>query len=178
MSIKLRKAELKDFETIKTLYEDKTEEQSYQWLYDDTSVDDSKDVKMTEEEFRDFFEKYIGEYSAFLEELVYTMEKYQKDLNYSDTYIFKIQDHEGKILGYICIRKQYKKVYKIAEWALFNPKDEQLKTDVFEQLKKLKTPQMEILKVDTPSKSTAQWLLSNGFERSYSHSYEFQINKK
>ena len=72
----LRKAELKDFDTYKILYEDN--EETYQWLYIDETI---KEKHLTENEKKAIMEKMkqeFGNFSEYQQEFKnYTLEKFK-----------------------------------------------------------------------------------------------------
>ena len=149
----LRKAELADFEIYKQLYED----MDYQWLYYDKTKQD-----ISEEEANEIVENTIGDLSEFADFFKnYKLEKFEKDLE--SGCVFMIEE-DSEILGYISMFYYPKNKYKIADWGMFEPDNDEKKKEVLEALAKLKLPRLRMFTICTVSKSTVQFLLENGFE--------------
>lgn len=153
----LREAEITDFKTYKQLYESDDNEVYYQWLYDDKTRPD-----ISEEEAEEIFKKTFGDFSEF-EELFknYSLERFEKDLKTCCIYMI---EEDSKILGYIRLIYNYKNKYKIADWGMFDPDNDEKKKEVLKALKKLKLPRLRMFTISTFSKSTVKFLLENGFE--------------
>ena len=136
----LRKAELTDFPTYKQLFEDKNEDTGYQWLYYNYLSDDIRREPTEEED--------------------YTIEKFERDLEIGQIYMIQRDD---KILGYISMYYHEKGRYKIAEWAMYNPKDDETKREIIEELKRLKLPRLREYHICVIDDNVIKFLLSNGF---------------
>ena len=136
----LRKAELTDFPTYKQLFEDKNEDTGYQWLYYNYLSDDIRREPTEEED--------------------YTIEKFERDLEIGQIYMIQRDD---KILGYISMYYHEKGRYKIAEWAMYNPKDDETKREIIEELKRLKLPRLREYHICVLDDNVIKFLLSNGF---------------
>ena len=172
----LRKAELKDFDTYKILYEDN--EETYQWLYIDETI---KEKHLTENEKKAIMEKMkqeFGNFSEYQQEFKnYTLEKFQKSLLKDYNFIYMIEN-DCKVVGYVKIVHQFGGEYRIEEWAMLNPKDDEIKEEVLGEILKLRLPKLRIFLISTLSKSVGQWLLSKGFKCSCITFYKLEIKKQ
>ena len=149
----LRKARLDDFEIFKKLYED--EEGLYQFLYICSKKEDC--ISCTPEpDCSYFFDESISELFSN-----YTLERFQKDLE-SSSLLYMIED-SSEIIGYVSMFYCSAGKYKIAEWAMLNPDDEDKKAKVVDCLKKLKLPRLRKFSICTISDEVTQFLLTNGF---------------
>lgn len=158
----LRKAKLEDFEIFKRLYED--EENLYQFLYINSNKEEATIVIENQWTFDDsIFELYSN----------YTIERFQKALK-SSTLFYMIED-ASEILGYISLFYSSSGNYKIAEWAMFNPKDDSKKVEVLNCLKKLKLPRLRNFSICTVNDDVVKFLLSNGFYSSCCSFYRLEI---
>lgn len=155
----LRKAELTDFPTYKQLFEDKNEDIGYQWLYYNYLSDDIRREPTEEEEAE--FKRVWGDLSEFTKYFEnYTIEKFERDLEIGQIYMIQRDD---KILGYISMYYHEKGRYKIAEWAMYNPKDDETKREIIEELKRLKLPRLREYHICVIDDNVIKFLLSNGF---------------
>ena len=170
----LRKAELRDYESYKKLFEDDNDDIYYQWLYVDTTPKD-----ISEEEAEAFMQKYFGDLSEFTKYFRnYTIERYKEEIAKSYNFIYMIEEGD-EILGYISMHLCSKGVYKIAEWAMFDAENLELRNRAWELLLKLKLPRLQGFEICTCSTSTENWLISKGFESSKLKSfYRFMVKKK
>ena len=153
----LRRAKLEDFEIFKRLREDK--ENLYQFLYINSNKEESTTVSENQWIFDDsIFESYNN----------YTIEQFQKELE-SSTLLYMIQD-SSEVIGYISLFYCSNNKYKIAEWAMFNPEDDNKKMEVLNCLRKLKLPRLRSFSICTINNDVAMFLIKNGF---YSSGYAF-----
>lgn len=156
----LRKAKLEDFEVYKKLYEDT--EGSFQFLYfpnKNNTVSESINFFVDES----IMELYTN----------YTLDKFQKDLN-SSLIIFMIEDND-KILGYVSLFYCGNYTYKIAEWAMLNPNNNEKKKLILQLLKKSTLPRLRKFSICTVNNNTIEFLMSNGFKNSSSTFYYLEI---
>lgn len=157
----LRKAKLNDFEVFKKLYEDK--EDLYHWIYMGPLVKFTP--KASTRRYELVFDKSDFDYFKN-----YTIENFKKDLN--SNLIYMIED-SSEIIGYISMFYCCDGKYKITEWAMFNPDDEDKKIEVLNCLKKLKLPRLKMFFINTLSENPIKFFLANGF--SYPRKYEIEI---
>lgn len=162
----LRKAKLEDFEIFKQLYEDK--ENLYQFLYNSSKKEDTTIDTTIVSEFQWIIDESIIElYNN------YTIDRFKKDLE-SSTLLYIIED-SSKIIGYVSMFYCSAGKYKIAEWAMLNPDDEQKKVEVLDCLKKLKLPRLRKFSICTVNDDVVKFLLMNGFSSSCCTFYELEI---
>lgn len=173
--VKLRKAEITDFETFKRFFEDR--EGKYQWLYEDPEIEKKEVTEEEKEEFRREWGDLLDQISEEYEN--YSIEKFEKLLSMRDSYLFmivkKINRNEEKILGYIhfffCGSRGR---YKIAEWAV-EPYDETIKDESLEKLLKIKTPKVHEYSICTIEPKVELYLLSKGFRYTGGGFYKLQL---
>lgn len=158
----LRKAKLEDFEIFKRLYED--EENLYQFIYTCSEREDSTIVT----DCSYFSDKSIDELHSN-----YTIEQFHKDLE-SSSLLYMIED-SSEIIGYVSMFYCSAGKYKIAEWAMLNPEDDQKKVEVLNCLKKLKLPRLRSFSICTCNDEVVKFLLSNGFNSSSRTYYNLEI---
>ena len=158
----LRKAELKDFKVYKKLFED--ENGLFQWLYINRTKQQLEDI-YCEEDFSDIIEYYKK----------YSIERFEKDLE--TLYIFMIEKND-QVIGYISMFYCGKGNYKIAEWAMLNPDDNETKKAVIEKLVNFKLPRLRSFTICTPYDKIAKFLLSNGFVDSSGSFYKLEVKGK
>lgn len=116
----LRKVEPGDYEAIKTLCEDK--ETLYQWLWHQSELETSKNQKV-------FIEDEIS--------FSYTDSDFAKDLSSDDRFDkVYVMEKERQLIGYVRIICYKRGVYRISEWGMFDPSDENSKLETFCKLKK------------------------------------------
>ena len=155
----LRKAELKDFEVYKKMFEDK--EGLFHWIYYDES--DSNMEEYNQEDFSDILKEYEN----------YTLEEFEKNLKID--YIFMIEEYR-QIVGYLrFFNTGTKGDYKIAEWAMINPNDDENKRTVIEWLLKTKLPRLRSFSICTPFERVGNFLLSNGFIQESAYFYKLKV---
>ena len=142
--VQLRKANVKDFQVYKKLYEDR--EFWYQWLYyyPIIKADESKESDLEEWGLEDIIEEYQN----------YTEEKFSRDLKTSR--IFMIEK-SGKILGSIRTFYCGNGTYKISDWGMFE-NDPLAKQDVIQELK-TKLPRLKKLSVCTSHEPARNFLI-------------------
>ena len=126
----LRRAVATDFETFKTFFNNKNENTYYHWLYYDFNYS-TKREEPTEKEKMEW--KDVNELKN------YTFEKFTHDIK--SYFIFMIE-RDSECVGYIYMYYYTKGRYKICDWAIIDPKDEQLKKEVADELLKLKLPRL------------------------------------
>lgn len=140
--LKLRKVEAvetKDFETFKKFFEDSNEDVSYHWLCYDFNYSEKRTEPTEEEKIR--IEKEWGNIQELIDKEFknYTIERYRKDIETS--FIFMIE-RESEILGYVNMYYYTKGQYKICDWAMVDPRDEDTKKEVVAKLMELKLPRL------------------------------------
>lgn len=140
----LRKANLKDYQIYRQLYEDT--EFRYQWLY-------YTPVIFTEGKKKESFSMDIAEVYQN-----YTIQKFEKDLK--KFRIFMIEK-DGKALGSIQIFFRGKGTYEIKEWGMFED-DISIKKEVIEDIKR-KFPKLKKIQVCTINDRAKDFFISVGF---------------
>lgn len=156
----LRKAKLEDFEIFKQLYEDK--ENLYQFLYiNSQNKNHSNELNQT------------FSIDENLIEFNYNFKQFKEDLN-SSLLLYMIEDSKD-VIGYISIFYCYNGKYKIAEWSMFNPNDENKKIEVIKCLKELKLPRLKRFSICTVSDEVVRFLLENNFYNSSCSFYCLEI---
>lgn len=121
--MRLRKANLNDFETFKPLYEDKDEK--YQWLFFFNDREE-KEYQKGVEDYKDLLELADEEYKNF------TLDKFEQHLKYNK--VFMVVEKQ-KIIGTISLSQIARGIYRILEWSMVEQNDEQ-KVAILEQIKK------------------------------------------
>lgn len=168
--MKLRKANLDDYEEFKVLFEGY--DNPYQWMdfYNENEEDHGADPLDPEYlKALDFFDSiYIEEMDEVLH---FNMEVFKASLKYDK--VFMIIDKQ-KIIGTITLRPQMQWVYKIYQWGMYE-QDYKQKEEVLRLiLKKYKIWKLMALVFSTENKD---FLVRNGFERQRDGSYCLQIEE-
>ena len=134
--LKLRKAVETDFETFKTFFENKNENEDYHWLYYDFNYSTKREEPTEKEkmEWKDVNKLIDKELKN------YTLQRFMHDIK--SNYIYMIA-RDSECVGYIDMYYYTKWRYKICDWAILYPKDEELKREVAEELLKLKLPRLK-----------------------------------
>ena len=148
----LRKAELKDFEVYRELYEDK--EFRYQWMYYHPIYKDPdmhQILKLESDSFEDLRE-IMEEYQN------YTLKRFEEDTK--NHQIFMIEN-DGKILGYVKTFSCGNGRYKLDEWAMFENNFD-VKIRVIQELRKV-LPRLKSLEVFITHKPAIDFFILAGF---------------
>ncbi|MCI9063117.1 MAG: hypothetical protein HFJ17_00685 [Clostridia bacterium] len=156
----LRKAKLEDFEIFKKLYEDK--EGLYQFLYLSKCENPPLDPKW---EYDDSILETFNNY---------TIDQFKTDIEDNTLFLYIIEDN-SKILGYISLFYCNNFTYKIAEWAMFHPRNNSKRAEVLDNLRKLKLPNLRRLSICTINNSVGKFLISYGFSPSSYSFYNLKI---
>lgn len=147
--MRLRKANLNDFETFKPFYEDLDEK--YQWLYFTCDCEETS-CRKGNEDYKDLLELANEEYENF------TLDKFEQHLKHNK--VFMIVDKQ-KIIGTISLNQKSRGIYRILEWSMVEQNDEQ-KVAILEQIKKsFKIRELEAMAFSSEAK---KFLTDNQFQ--------------
>lgn len=172
----LRKARLDDFETYNILHRDDVAEgKGYHWIYffnECESTNDNEEPKMTAEEyFGEEFLKILDE-----EYYNYNIERFEKDLQID--VILMAENDNSEIVGYFRLFPYGNGKYKIAEWAIFNPDDDQIKLEMLRLLLKTKLPRLRMFSICVINEEAKTFLIANGFIPVGGGFFSYEVVKK
>lgn len=169
----LRKAKLDDFEAYRELYQDESDGEGYQWIYFSNR---DKDEVVDEESEKKAINYFGEELLEMLEEEYhnYSLERFEKDL---ETDVILIAEKDSKVVGYIRMFPYGNGIYKIAEWAMYAPDDEETKISMLRLLLKAKLPRVRKFSICTPNKKAQAFLVANGFVSKGASSFlSYEVN--
>ena len=169
--VKLRKAEFSDFEEYKEMHENN----DLHFLYNSATVLTPEEEEEADRACKLFFgEEFLKELEEFIK---CTPEKFRASL---ESEVIYIAENEGKVVGYIGMFYCGNGRYKIADWALKDPEDDELKVQMFQELLKAKVPRCKKFVVTLLNSKAIKLVGSLGFKESRSGTafFEFEIQKK
>ena len=168
--IKLRKLKSEDYPLFRDLYFE--ENGDYQWIYFDDECK-TKAIENDDECFNEFYDIWEKEHNNYNKEVFeeQVADKY---------YLYYGAEKDSKIIGYLKIFHNQNGIYKIAEWAMLNPNDEEAIAEIFDEMFKLKLPKLKGFWAEISSQKAADIFKKNGFEISKEGRYtcRIQLRKK